>query len=225
MGDVTPGIVCGLISERDALALEGLAPVRVAGARPDAAEAAARDLANHGVSALLSVGLAGALAPGLAPGDLLAPATILSPEGAAFHGDADLATRLGFQLSAHRLLGWEAIVATPNQKQALRAATGADAVDMESHRVALVAQGLGLPFLAIRVIADPADRAIPPSASDSVRPDGSVDVARTVARLLARPQDLPALIRLGRDSARAHEELASIGRRLAAALGQSSPTP
>ncbi|WP_448580725.1 phosphorylase family protein [Thermaurantiacus sp.] len=225
MGHVAPGIVCGLNSERDALALGSVAIVRVAGARPEAAEAAARELAGRGVSALLSVGLAGALAPGLLPGDMLVPATILSRECAPFHSDAALASRLGLQLSAHRLLGWEEIVATPDQKRALLSATGADAVDMESHRIALVAQGFGLPFLAIRVIADPADRAIPPSASDSVRPDGSVDVARTLARLLARPQDLPALIRLGRDSGRAHRELKSIGRRLAAALSQPSPTP
>lgn len=218
MGHVTPGVVCGLASERDALGLK-MAPVRVAGARPEAAEAAARELAGLGVSALLSVGLAGALAPGLAPGDLLVPGSILGPDGASFTAAAELAASLGLQLSGHRLLGWEEIVATPQAKQALCAATGADAVDMESHRVALAAQGLGLPFLAIRVIADPADRAIPPAASDSVRPDGTVDVGRTLRRLVGRPQDLPALIRLGRDSAVAHDRLKEVGARLREAMG------
>ncbi|MFN7174685.1 MAG: hypothetical protein ACK4MT_08280, partial [Thermaurantiacus tibetensis] len=82
------GIVCGLASEAAALGLPGVA---VSGARPEMAEAHARRLAAEGAEALLSVGLAGALAPGLAPGDLLVPARVVTAEGRGFEADAALA--------------------------------------------------------------------------------------------------------------------------------------
>ena len=44
-------------------------------------------------------------------------------------------------------------------KAALRATTGADAVDMESHIAARYAEQHSLPFAALRVISDPAHRA------------------------------------------------------------------
>ncbi len=58
-------------------------------------------------------------------------------------------------------------------KATLRAASGALAIDMESAAVAEAAAEAGVPFLVLRVIADPADRAIPPVALHGVAPDGS----------------------------------------------------
>ncbi len=206
------GIVCGLASEASALGFPGLA---VSGARPERADAQARELARQGAKALLSVGLAGALAPGLAPGDLLVPARVVTAEGRAFAADAGLAAALGLALDPCALLGSDTLVATVADKAALHAATGAVAVDMESHAVARAARATGLPFLALRVIADPADAAIPRAARASVRSDGKVDVVGTLLRLLARPQDLPALIALGRASAAAHARLRDLAPRLA----------
>lgn len=207
------GIVCGLASEAAALGLPGVA---VSGARPEMAEAHARRLAAEGAQALLSVGLAGALAPGLAPGDLLVPARVVTAEGRGFEADAALAAALGLALDGRTLLGSDTLVASPADKAALHAATGAVAVDMESHAVARAAAAACVRFLALRVIADPAGAAIPPAARASVRSDGSVDIAGTLLRLLARPQDLPALVALGRASAAAHARL----RQLAPALAR-----
>lgn len=207
------GIVCGLASEAAALGIPGVA---VSGARPEMAEAHARRLAAEGALALLSVGLAGALVPGLAPGDLLVPARVVTKGGETFAADAALAEALGLGLDPRPLLGADTLVASPAGKAARHAATGAVAVDMESHAVARAAAAAAVRFLALRVIADPADATIPPAARASVRSDGSVDVAGTLLRLLARPQDLPALVALGRASAAAHARL----RQLAPALAR-----
>jgi hopanoid-associated phosphorylase len=214
MGDVRLGIVCGLRSEAEALGIEGAA---VSGARPDAAEREARRLATGGVCALLSVGLAGGLAPAPAPGALRVPAAVLDGDTLR-PTDAGLALRLGLPVPTGLLLGSDTIVASAAEKASLHQRTRADAVDMESHRVARVAGEAGLPFLAIRVIADPCDRGIPVPARASITADGRVAVAETLARLAIRPWELPALIRLGRDSARAHAELRKLGETLRRAI-------
>lgn len=219
MGHVRPGIVCGLRSEARALGLPAAIPLRVAGARPEAAEAAARDLAARGVHALLSVGLAGGLDPALAAGALIVPEVVVDQSGACHPSSAVLATAFGLPLTRHRLLGVDSPVTDPKVKRALGARFGAHAVDTESHRVAAVAHAAGLPFLAVRAIADPVRHRLPLSALSAIRPDGTVDVKATWARLLARPQDLPALLGLGWDSARAHATLRRVGARLARALG------
>lgn len=210
MGDVALGIVCGLESEADAL---GIAGVAISGARPDMAEAQAARLADSGATALLSIGLAGALAPDLSPGDLLVPERILAA-GQSFPTDAMLGSRLGLPVQPVALAGADTVVASPTAKARLYKETGAAAVDMESHRVARVAANRAIPFLAIRIIADPADRAIPSAADGAIRIDGSVDVLKTIMRLATRPWQLPALIALGRDSATAHARLKHIGESL-----------
>lgn len=213
MGHV--GIVCGLASEAAAIGVRAA----VSGASAEAAGREAARLAAEGAVALLSVGLAGALAPGLRPGDLLVPARVVERGGRAHAADAGLAAALGLAFEAQALLGSDELVADVAEKAALHAATGAVAVDMESHAVARAAAAVGLPFLAIRAIADPADAAIPPVARASVGADGRVRVAATLRALLRRPQDLPALLALGRASAAAHARLRrlDLARALAAA--------
>jgi adenosylhomocysteine nucleosidase len=205
--------VCGLRSEAAAL---GRAAA-VSGARPECAESHARRLAGQGATALVSFGIAGALAPDLRAGDLLVPSVILDADGRRHAASAELAARLGLALGGGVLLGSDRLVATVADKARLAAMTGAIAVDMESHRVARAAHAAGLPVLAIRAIADPAASAIPASARDSVTADGRVRVAATLLRLLIRPRELPALLGLGRHSARAHATLRRAAARIRAA--------
>jgi hypothetical protein len=98
-------------------------------------------------------------------------------------------------------------------KKSLYDDTDASAVDMESGAVAASAESAGVPFIAVRAIADPAELAIPRSALAALRPDGSISPGAAVAQLIARPMDIPTLIRLGLCSRRAH---ASLRRVLAA---------
>jgi hopanoid-associated phosphorylase len=217
----TIGVITGLRAE--ARCLRGL-DVRVAcsGGSAERAQGEAARLIAEGAVGLVSFGLAGGLAPQLRPGDLLLPETVRSTGRAAWSVDAIWRERLharlaagGLEPIAGALVGSERIVATASDKGALFEATGALAVDMESHEVAAVATAAGLPFLVIRALADPHDQIVPQVAWEALRPDGRVRLRATLGGLIRQPDQLMALLRLGRHSARG---LASL-RRAAALSG------
>ena len=209
---MTIGVVTGLEAEAR-IARRWAVPVAVGGGTPAGAEAAALRLASQApgppvlrpqVLGLVSFGLAGGLDPALRPGDLLIPATILDA-GQTWSTDPALNTMLG-GCTGHVLRGGGTILATPAQKHAARQA-GAHAVDLESAAVARVATRLGLPFAALRAICDDATRALPRAALIALDNTGRIGFLRIAAAILARPSDIPALIALGRDAARARTAL------------------
>src|SRR3546814_11469473 len=69
---------------------------------------------------------------------------------------------------------------------------------MESGAVATVAAEAGLPFLAVRAVADRADDALPALVEHAVKPDGMPAVGRTLAAMLKNPTQIPATLRLAR---------------------------
>ena len=212
------GLVAGLKSEARALASASPWPVAVAGGSAARAEAMARALAEAGATALLSVGIAGALAPGLHPGTLVVGDAVIGPDGLAMPVDAALLATLGLpeQVAIVRgsIAGSDTMVTSAAAKQELARRSGALAVDMESHGVARAARELGLPFAVLRAIADPAERAVPPSAAVGMDAEGNTRPLAVMLALLKRPGDLPGLIALGRDAAKATATL----KRLAASL-------
>ena len=219
MGDVAGGpigIVCGLASEAAALGKDAPFLIGVSGARPEKAATEADRLIAAGVRVLISFGLAGALDPMLRPGDLVIPATIIAEGGETYEVDPAWLEALDLETSsgADRLLGTETIISTAAAKAALYAEYDAAAVDMESHRVAERARSAGLPFIAIRAIADPAKRALPAIASSAVKPDGQIDFGATLRGLIAAPWQLPMLIQLGGESAAGTAQLREMGKSL-----------
>ncbi|MEM9840286.1 MAG: hypothetical protein AAF830_14170 [Pseudomonadota bacterium] len=206
------GIVSGLRSEQ--VVLSGIeAQFYVSGASAARAFEGSKELVDKGVEALVSFGVSGGLSEGLDPGTLLLPDTVIGPDGACFQ-TAEVAGR-GVTDPA---FGSDVLVTSSEAKRELHNLWGAASVDMESHAVGRAAQDAHLPFFAIRTIADTVDQILPPAAGGAVAEDGSINTLRTLMGLLARPQDLPALIALGRQSATAHETLRSEGRRLIEAL-------
>ena len=112
---------------------------------------------------LVSFGVAGGLAPELQPGDCVVGSAVLSGSTRLEmdrHWSQKLLATIPEAICG-TLLGVSAPVADPKTKRTLYLKTGAMAVDMESHVVAQVAAGHGLPAAAIRVITDPAMRALP----------------------------------------------------------------
>jgi len=95
----------------------------------------------------------------------------------------------------------------------LHRATGAAAVDTESHIAAAVAAKHGLPFAAFRVIADSARRRLPPVASVALAPDGKIDRTAVLRSLTGTPGQIPSLLRTAVDARRAFRALLR-GRRL-----------
>ena len=224
-GAAAVGVVAGLRAE--ARCLRGL-NVRIVctGGSPERARAEAARLVAEGAAGLVSFGLAGGLAPELRPGDLLLPETVRAPDGPALTADPPWRERLravfergGFRATGGALAGSDRIVATACEKQLLLEASGALAVDMESHAIAAVASGAGVPFVILRAIADPHDRVIPQAALEALRPDGRVRLPSVLGGVIREPRQLIALLRLGRDTAAALATLRRAALMAGPALG------
>ncbi|MBK0397735.1 adenosylhopane nucleosidase [Limibaculum sp. M0105] len=207
------GVIAGMESELSALgALRGDPRIAtaVSGARPDQAEREARRLAALGCRLLISWGVAGGLHPGLTPGTLIVGTDVVEENGMRHV----LVVPPIPGLRRVRLMGLDRPAMTARDKAALHAASGADAVDMESHRIARAGEAANLPVMAIRAVGDPAARALPRLAADALGVDGRPRIARVVLGLLTEPWALPALIRLKSDTDAALAALAAIATRL-----------
>jgi hypothetical protein len=90
---------------------------------------------------------------------------------------------------------------------------------MESHAVASAAAGR--PFGALRVIVDPAQRAIPPSVLAALTPDGSIRHLTLLAGLLARPREFVSMLALASDNVSASTGLRTAARAVGEAFGVS----
>lgn len=172
-------------------------------------------------AAVVSFGIAGGLDPALRPGTVIIADRIVAADR-DFRCDAALADAIASGLAAAprtgALAAVEAPLLRPADKGALHARTGALAADMESHVAAAYAAERGLRFAAVRVVCDPAGRALPALAGTALRPDGTGDLAAVLAGLVRDPAALPGLVRLARDSRIALATLRKIAPVVAAAL-------
>ncbi len=200
------GLLVGL--EAEARIARRLGKVAIGGGTAEGAARAAAQLAASGVDALLSFGLAGGLDPALRPGALVIPAAVLT-NGERLAADPGLLQAWQGPTAA-LLLASENIIASRGDKQAAFAATGAQAVDMESGALARAARRAGLPWAVLRVICDPAERDLPPAAFAALSVSGAIAGWRIARSILANPAQVPALIRLGGDAALARRTLRTI---------------
>ena len=220
-------VACGL--QREAKILSGPNVIAVPGGGDAARLEAMLEAQAADTAIVVSAGIAGALDPALVAGDIVihlpTPFVPSEVEGRAI-SDAPgtrFSTALGANGSwidnlkaalpnAHHgtIIGQDRIAATAAEKAALHAATGALAVDMETHVAARVAARGGLPFMAIRTISDTAHETLPPAALIGMNPDGSMAVGRVLASLARHPGQLPALIRTGRSAEAAFRALREV---------------
>jgi nucleoside phosphorylase len=98
------------------------------------------------------------------------------------------------------------VVSTAEEKA--RLAPFADAIEMESFAIVATAQHHKKSVVAIRVISDSVLHDVPPDVSTMVDEKGQVKIGGVVRYVARHPLQLPALIRLGRDSRTAAEALA-----------------
>ena len=158
---------------------------------------------------LVSFGLAGALSPALAVGEVVIGETVMF--GAqSWACDAEAAQALSLRLATAplRVLGVDHVVADTAEKAVL--AARADIIDMESQVAAEVAEREGLPLAVLRVVSDGAGHVLPPAAIAGFREDGEIDVSAVVAALARDPRQLPALIEMGRNSGLAFRRLKAV---------------
>lgn len=207
-----PLIVTGMAMEA---ALFGGASADVIIGAGDAAALAAKIEAalKRRPQPLLSFGVAGGLAPGLAAGTLVIADAVWA-DTARMPCDREWAARLRGPCLAGDIAAQDLPVASAAAKAALHAATGALAADMESHVVAQAALRHALPFAAIRAIADPAWRDLPPAALVPMRADGKPNLPAVLAALARRPGQIGALIALAGDLRRAMRALRAVAAQI-----------
>jgi adenosylhomocysteine nucleosidase len=171
------------------------------GGTPQGAATAAQNLIAQGAEALISFGLAGGLNPALKPGTIIIPAQINNTPC-----DAALNLWLG-GATCQNLYAGTTIAVTREQKATLFATTNADAIDLESGAVVTAAQAAQIPFACLRAIADPATRTLPPAALIALNFNGEIALGPILASLARNPLQLPALIALATDAAKARKAL------------------
>jgi adenosylhomocysteine nucleosidase len=195
-------VVTGATFEAEIAAGEGITTL-CSGAHPLRLRSMLADIDPGRFRAVISFGLAGGLHPTLRPGDLIIADQIIAGSK-TWQTTPTLTNALHRASSRPRrvnVVGAEATVMDPASKAALRVATGASAVDMESHVAAEFAIHNHLPWGVLRAICDPAHRALPAIATAGLKPDGQIDLVATLKSVARNPLQIPALIRTGIDTA------------------------
>jgi hypothetical protein len=161
---------------------------------------------------VISAGVCGALAPRLAPGDVVVPDAVIGPGGERrdVSPPDDWRARLSACSAVRgRLITTPHVVATPAAKAALFARTGAVAADMESSIIVAAAAAAGLPSLVVRAVSDDAGQELPRALIELITPAGRVRIGRAAA-LLTRPAELSSALGVRRATRRALRAVASV---------------
>jgi adenosylhomocysteine nucleosidase len=162
---------------------------------------------------VVSAGVCGGLDPRLGAADLVIPGRVLGPTGEVheigFASDRVAAT-------GGVLVTTRDVVSTPAAKAALRAASGAVAVDMESAFIVACAAASGCRAIVVRAVSDHAGERLPPELVSLVTGTGGLRIARALALFGTRPGLVPRAIALGRRTRRALRAVAPALAALAA---------
>jgi len=154
------------------------------------AQRAARAALANGATALMSVGVAGALVPDLDAGDAIVPQFVINArDGRRFDCSALWCSELRntiasvCKVSAGAILGVSDVLTRPADKQSAASRYGAVACDMESAAVAAVAADAGVHFCALRIISDTYQDKLPDSVADWVDDTGKARVLPVLGEL------------------------------------------
>ncbi len=174
---------------------------------------------------LISFGIAGALAPNLKPGDIVLSTEVIDEDRRWLSRETRWLRlpALIEQTGAIEgpVLGAQTVVATHADKHRAWRETGAIAVDLESVVVARVAAALGIPFLVLRAIGDPAARELPPAALLPLRSDGKPAVSQVLASVLRRPSQLLTLFGVALEARQALQALVGPAHALSGVFGSA----
>ena len=177
----------------------------------------------RGGKAIISFGIAAGLAPGLDAGTCVLGSEVVSGGDRKRYAinrswTAALRSRL-VRVEFAPIAGVDQPLVATAEKLSLHGKTQAVAADMESHIAAELAARHRLPFAALRVIADPVERQLPPAALVGMRQDGEIDLAAVIASLARNPTQLRALMGLAFDTKRAFAALLRCNDLLGPRLG------
>jgi adenosylhomocysteine nucleosidase len=205
-------IVTGLVQEARIAAGPGMAVI-CSSSDPRQLRALLATLDPVSFRGVISFGVAGGLDPALKSGDIVVATEVMAGDARWLAGLAlndELVARLALgrrRVVRGGLAGVEQVIGARAGKAALWSETGAAAVDMESHIAAAYAEESGLPFAALRVISDPASRALPAIAMTAIKPNGDIDLRKVLRGVARNPMSLRALVSTGIDFNRALRSL------------------
>ena len=221
------GVITGLASE--ARCLRSLfndidLDIFASGVSSKRAGELAQNMCRNGCKLLVSFGIAGALRPDVRTGDLLIPISVRQESGEIIETNSNIRMRLVQKarealpeltiledpiLATNRLLGGV------EEKLSVGQASGAAAVDMESHKIALAARAAGIPMIVVRAVLDDSATALPEFVIRAVTPQGKPDFSKVLAGAAWRPWEL---VRLARLNQAAHRTLRRVAPLLALVL-------
>lgn len=164
---------------------------------------------RQGAKRILSIGICGALSPALKVGDCII-ATDIVAEGLRVTTDRQWTRELLDRVPSAKaavLAGSDVIVSTRETKAKLHRETGADAVDMESHIAAAVAQDYGRPFAVVRIVSDSHRQSLPHAAVVGMSQAGRVNLPAVLRSIVAKPSQIPALMRTAWEAEKAFQAL------------------
>jgi len=202
-----------------------LPELKVIGVGKERAQASVRRLLEKGTSgaptgggqpdALLLLGVAGAVEPGLRTGDLVLSSRYfrciqsmdawrpnvaeevieipLTPDPKMWELATKACTGEGRKPNYMDSITVDRVISAPEQKKSIAGAYPVGIVEMEDYWVAEVAAEFGVSFLAARVVLDTADQALPEWLLGLSR-----SRIRAVLSLAARPWRIPTVVRLAR---------------------------
>jgi len=167
---------------------------------------------------VIGAGIAGALTPGLALGDVVVARRVRDRDGEAPGSDE------GWRARAERLgarpavaVSVDRVVTRPADRLALARdvpAGTAGTVDMESAAWTRATGTRRVPCLVLRAVSDLSSEALPDYLGMCLDGDGGLSRSRVAAQALARPGSLRVLLRLRGQAREAAERLASFLERL-----------
>jgi adenosylhomocysteine nucleosidase len=205
-------IVTGLLQEARIAAGPGMTVI-CSSSDPQQLRALLTVLDPSTIRGVISFGVAGGLDPSLRSGDVVVATEVMAGDarwlaGLSLNEDLISSVALGRRRVVRGgLAGVEEVVVARARKAALRSHTGAAAVDMESHIAAAYAAEAGLPFAALRVISDPANRSLPLLAKSAIKPNGEIDLRGILRGIVRNPRTLRGLVSMGIDFNRALRSL------------------
>jgi nucleoside phosphorylase len=167
--------------------------------RQNASRTVEQSLTRVSPRLVLTCGFAGGLKPGLPAGSLVY----------SIDDDLQMAQDLdAFGAIPVRFHCGMQVVATAAEKRALRAATHADAVEMESGVIRELASARRIPSATIRVISDAADEDLPFDFNKLMTPAQDLSYIRLARAIFSAPRAIPGLLRLQRQTTTAARHLA-----------------
>ena len=180
----------------------GVFTVIVGIGRQNAEKSVRSFLASNSPELVLTCGFAGGLNPDLKLGDVIFELSTLNIQPS---------TRLlTAGAKSAKIFCADRIATTVAEKKALRAETGADAVEMESAAIHAVCAERGIPCVTVRVISDTADEDLPLDFNALAKADKSIDFGKLFLAIAKSPGKIGALMALQKKTRLAAERLAAV---------------